>query len=113
MILSVGLSGCTEQKTNGENGILDERFIGTWYNESAPLTRTTFYSNGTYGVNSHPSVQGTWKIVEGILIVEQEPLLIGNPTIYEYEFTFSENDNKLFLSEKNFEITSTVIKDTT
>ena len=91
MVISVSLlSGCEEQ--NGVNH-LDSRFFGTWFNESSPTLRTTYFSNGTYEIiPTH--VGGTWETRDGTLIYSVS-LGLGEPeTILESYYSFS-NDNSV------------------
>jgi hypothetical protein len=90
-ILFVGLAGCNENTNDRDN-----RFVGTW-NLTQPYTfyNITFFSNGT---GSWGGSEINWEIKEGKLTVEFPAKPYAPSSLFEYDFTFSDNNQKLTLT---------------
>ncbi len=88
VLIAVGLSGCTEEENNDNTyGNNDKaKFVGTWrYDSESTQLKYTFNSDGTY---SHGSINGTYEIEDGKLVLH------GFATL-RYEYEFSDNDSTI------------------
>ena len=104
ILLTVGLSGCNETNTN-ETNTNKEKILGAWL---ANVTTGpgkggkgayTYFSNGTFLASS------TTTEVWGIFNITDEKLTMsrGNST-FTYDYTFSDNDNKVTLIDGDWTI---------
>jgi len=87
VLLAVGLSGCTHEKDNEQGKSVLDKLIGTWMAESSVIS---FFSDSTYSSTDN---NGTFEISDEKLILYNENV----PDFYEFEYTFSDNDNTLTL----------------
>jgi len=86
VIVVVSLSGCTDEGNNVDTDVEDDiaKFVGTWrYGSESNQLKYIFNSDGTY---SHGSINGTYEIEDGELVLH------GFATL-RYEYEFSDNDN--------------------
>lgn len=94
MIESFKIIDTSEQ--NGVGGGNDfDKLIGTWTtdNEDAILSSVTFYQDGT---SSSSKGDGTFELSEGELITNYHDAGGG---IYTFDYSFSDNDNTLTLTD--------------
>ena len=98
VLISVGLSGCTNEDNGNENSDL-AKFVGTWsHGSESSLMKYTFYSNGTY---THGSTNGTYKI-------EKEQLVLHGLAKLRYEYLFSDDYNTLSITIVGSEVVNWV-----
>jgi hypothetical protein len=103
ILVFIGLSGCNsteqtnEQEQNNEQPVTEQqKIIGTWWNETYDGDELTyiFFNNGsvyqTWNANTH------WYDYS----ITEDTLIIGNDV---YEFTFSDDNQKLILNGDVFE----------
>ncbi|MCJ7570951.1 MAG: hypothetical protein MUO82_03615 [Candidatus Thermoplasmatota archaeon] len=104
ILLTVGFSGCTETSETNTNNKNKERILGTWLayaisgtNESEAGTYT-FFSNGTFLISSNRKIWGTYEITDEKFTISAE----GDTVNYDY--TFSDDGNKVKLKEESWTI---------
>ena len=92
ILLTVGLSGCNEEKDTSSNLNTTEenRFFGTWYNNSWTIT---FFSDGTYTESFQAD---PWEIKDGKLLLYSDSSKVSFGL---FDYGFSENDSKLTLTQ--------------
>lgn len=96
LLLAVGLSGCNENNTN-EINTNKEKILGAWLANvtSGPGKGSTgiytFFSNGSFLASSDNNTWGTFGITDEKLTMSAES------TRFTYDYTFSDNDNKVTL----------------
>ncbi|MEF8848891.1 MAG: DUF5640 domain-containing protein [Candidatus Thermoplasmatota archaeon] len=92
LFLMLIFSGCNEQKKDAS---LDEKdkLLGTWKKNS---TSMTFSSDGTGSYGSYPM---SWKIKDGNLVLDIGQMMRGS-----YNFSFSDDGDKLFLDDGKGEV---------
>ena len=103
LFLVVCLSGCTDNSTNNQNSE-ENKFIGTWIKDTQSFDKTsiTFFFDGT---GSYASISINWELKDGKLVIDW---LEGVRFIYDY--FFSEDINKLTLTDTNTGLSTTYIK---
>ncbi|MEF8848781.1 MAG: hypothetical protein V5A68_06575 [Candidatus Thermoplasmatota archaeon] len=92
LLISVGFSGCTENKNVNGNGDKKgdlEKFVGTW-NTSNPIQwyikpSFIFYENGSFAVGSYG---GTYMVKDGKLELHWR----DSETVYIYNYSFLDED---------------------
>jgi hypothetical protein len=95
LLLAVVLSGCN-QVSNPQKSDKD-KFVGTWIENtnSTPKSRITFFFDGTF-VN--PAASGTWELKDGKLVMVT--IAEGQIETNVCDYTFSNNDNTMTLTDK-------------
>ena len=96
MLLTLVLCGCNEKQND-----LD-RFVGVWEGE---ISTYIVYSNRTCKIGIF---NGTYKLEEETLVVNLDKGPIQSPVFYNY--SFSNNDNTLELTELSLGYTAVYIK---
>lgn len=91
IILTLGLSGCTEERSF----VSDDRLLGTWKNTIIETEIIMFFPDGTW---ASMGSTGIWTIEDRKLIITTKTSS-GNID-YTYDYSFS-NDNKLTLTRNN------------
>jgi len=93
VLLAVGLTGCIDDKS---------KFVGTWTEvNSVPPDSFIIFSDGTIVT---PDGSGTWELKDGKLVMiatEQ-----GQTITSVYNYTFSNNDNTMTLTNTKGQIFS-------
>jgi hypothetical protein len=91
VLISICCSGCIEQKTTEKHYSLDERFIGSWYENSSNIT-TSFFDDGTVMYSSCGCVR-VWEIKNQTLciFIPNDKLEKGK-LLYESLYVFSNNN---------------------
>jgi len=87
LFIAVELCGCSENKEN--------RFIGTWKRQE-PLTKLTFFSNGTLIQDLISGYKVNWEISNGRLVLSFSDNQATKKYIYDYSFL--NNDNTFTLT---------------
>ena len=92
IFLTVGLSGCNEEKDTSSNPNTTEenRFLGTWYNNSWTIT---FFSDGTYTESFQAD---PWEIKDGKLLLYSDSSKVSFGL---FDYDFSDNETKLTLTQ--------------
>jgi hypothetical protein len=91
VLLTVGLCGCNEIKTN------EEKVLGTWVADMSGMEGAAvfnFFSNGTCSISGVTTSWGTYVITDETLAIE----VGGNTNPFEY--SFSDKNKKLSLISK-------------
>ena len=87
LFIAIELCGCSENKEN--------RFIGTWKRQE-PLTKLTFFSNGTLIQDLISGYNVNWEISNGRLVLSFSDNQATKKYIYNYSFL--NNDNTFTLT---------------
>ena len=100
LLVCVGLSGCTDTNTR------DDRFFGVWKDAKNPsLNSITFLSDGT---GSSSGISMVWEIKDGKLVITNQ--VSGGEVKGIYDYNFSNNNQKLILTDVNSLSNYTLIK---
>ena len=103
ILLTVVLSGCNENST--ENNTNKEKILGAWL---ANITtgpnkggggKYTFFSNGTFLASS--TTTEVWGIFD---ITDENLTMSAEGVTFTYDYTFSDNDNKITLIDGSWTI---------
>lgn len=96
LLICVGLSGCNEQSSE------ENKFLGTWINETGETT--IFHENGTTtSILGDLQGMGTWKL-------ENDRLIITFGLLLTFDYSFSNNDETLTLINMDTGLTFVNIK---
>ena len=112
ILVSVGLSGCSEQTENNDNvqdnGVKANPLEGTWVGEkesifgtsSITITELTFTANSVYmtfhyGGTAPMTLSGSYE-------TQGTKLLLTIQTVHSYSFSYSVSDNRLSLDNSVF-----------
>ena len=98
LLICIFFTGCTESLSNEE-----QRFIGTWQMEEMN-TNITFYSNGDVS----DFFGDTFEVKDGKFVILTR--FAGGNKQQLYDYSFSDNDTKLVLTNINTQIVHHLIK---
>lgn len=95
LLVSVGLSGCDILKSDRD------KFVGTWRSDSGE-NNFTLFSNGTFVMPDQYYGQrtGKWSLKDGKFLMIYDPTQGQNFTS-DYDYTFSNNDKTITLTDLN------------
>lgn len=88
LLITIGLSGCTETK------VRDSRFVGEWKDIEHPQNTLTFFSDGT-GLFSNLS--SSWEIKDSNLVITTS--VSGQEAKSTFSYVFSNNNQTLILTD--------------
>ena len=83
----------------------ENKFIGTWETTGGPTLKLSSDGTASNGLNN-----GIYEIKEGKLVITYSNLNSWDEDIYTYDYSFSNNDETLILTDINTEETTTYTK---
>jgi len=96
ILLSVGLSGCTQENTLSDSN----KLVGPWRSTSAEYNAwvTEFFSNGTViSTDNMTTLNGTWELTNGKITIQMS----DDEVPLTYTYSFSDNNRTLTLVSEN------------